>query len=317
MGLLSRLFNRRPSPPWTEQRMIAPTVTAPLQQPRKRNYAGAAISRINTGWGTVPTPPNWHLWQGLQALRTRSREQYRNNDYARRFVSMCKSNIVGPNGITMQSRAADPDGTQDKVAQDAIESAWREWNRYCDAGGRLTLVEMLNLIVATVAIDGECLVRKVSSGSYGFQLKLIDPELLDIRHNETLSNGNVVRMGVEMTSHGRPVAYHLLDEPADLYQSSYYAGGGGSKHIRVDASEMLHLYRAEAIDQTRGVPWMASALVRMKNLHGYEEAAVIASRIGASKMGFFHAKEGEGADPLADDETLDGEFVQDAEPGRI
>jgi len=293
--------------------MLAPSVPeASEKKARKRNYAGAAISRLNSGWGTVPTPPNWHIWQGLQSLRTRSREQSRNNDYARRFIAMVKSNIIGPNGIIMQSKAADPDGQADKLAQDAIESTWREWSRYCDAAGRLTLTEMCRLIIATVAVDGECLVRRVNAGPYAFQLKLIDPELLDIRYNETRPGGNRVRMGVEMDKHGKPLAYYLLDDAhADLYQSSYYTG----KHIRVPADEMLHLYLPEMIDQSRGVPWMASALVRMKNLHGYEEAAVIASRIGASKMGFFHAADGEGPEALADDETPDGEFIQDAEPG--
>jgi len=305
----SRILNA-----WLAERKLSEqtaTVSTPGRK-QKRNYAGAAISRLNSGWGSVPTPPNWHIWQGLQALRTRSREQYRNNDYARRFVSMCKSNIIGPQGITLQSRAADPDGTQDKLAQDAIESAWREWSRYCDASGRLSLTEMCRLIVATLAVDGECLVQKITSGTYGMQLKLIDPELLDIRLNETRANGVVVRMGVEMDRHGRHLAYHLLDNgSADLYQSSYYTG----KHIRVPSDQILHLFLPEMIDQSRGVPWMASALVRMKNLHGYEEAAVIAARIGASKMGFFHAKEGDGAGALADDETADGEFIQDAEPG--
>ncbi len=279
---------------------------------QKRNYAGAAISRLNSGWGSVPTPPNWHIWQGLQRLRTRSREQSRNNDYARRFVSMCKANMIGPNGIQMQSKASDPDGAQDKLAQTAVENGWREWSRYCDVAGRLSLVEMCNLIIATVVVDGECLVRRVNAGPYAFQLKLIDPEWLDIRYNETKPNGNVVRMGVESDANGKPVAYYLLDNKnADLYQSSYYTG----KHIRVPADEMLHIFRHEMIDQARGVPWMASALVGMKNLDKYIEAAVVASRIGASKMGFFHAADGEGPEALADDETADGEFIQDAEPG--
>jgi len=304
----SRILNA-----WMAERKLK-QAHAPIKSTRSqsRNYAGAGISRLNTGWGSVPTPPNWHIWHGLQALRTRSREQARNNDYARRFISMCKSNIIGPNGIILQSLAADADGTADKLAQDAIESAWKEWSRReCDVAGRLSLVDMCRLIVSTVAVDGECLVRRVSGGAYGIQLKLIDPEWLDIRYNETRANGNVVRMGVETTAHGRPVAYYLLDQNNDVHYSSYVTG----KHIRVPADEILHLYLPEMIDQARGVPWMASALVRMKNLHGYEEAAVINARIGASKMGFFTAAEGEGAEPLADGEDMNGEFIQDAEPG--
>jgi len=298
---------------WVAERKLTqkPAPTSKAGRSRTRNYAAAASSRLNTGWGSQPSPANWHIWQGLQSLRARSREQYRNNDYARRFIAMCKSNIVGPQGIIMQSKAADAGGTADKLAQNAIESTWQEWSRYCDASGRMTLTEMCRLIVATVAIDGECLVRRISAGPYGFQLKLIDPERLDIRFNETRSNGHRVHMGVEMDQHGKHVAYYLLDEADDVHRSSYYTG----KHIRVPADEMRHLFLPEMIDQTRGVPWMASALVRMKNLHGYEEAAVIAARIGASKMGFFTAADGEGAGALADDETIDGEFIQDAEPG--
>ncbi len=304
----SRILNA-----WMAERKMKARASAVSTSGRKRNYAGAAISRLNTSWSSHAQPAAWHIWQGLQALRARSREQYRNNDYARRFVRMCQQNIVGPTGVAMQSRVADANGEPDKLAQQAIEDAWQAWSLDCDASGQMTLPEMLRLIVATVATDGECLVRRISGGPYGVRLQLIDPERLDIRLNQVAPNGNRIRMGVEVDKHGRPVAYHLLEEPVDMYQSSYSVV---SKRERVPAENIIHLYLHEAIGQTRGVPWMASALVRMKNLHGYEEAAVVAARIGASKMGFFKASEGEGAAPMADDEDVEtGEFIQDAEPG--
>ena len=300
----SRILNR-----WLAERRRKQAAA----RPARRHYAAAAQSRLNSGWSSQPQPSAWHIWQALQALRARSREQYRNNDYARRFVRMCKNNIVGPNGIVLQARVTDPDGTPDRLASEAIEQAWRDWSLECDAAGQLTLAEMERLIIATVAIDGEVLVRRVPAGAYGFRLQLIDPELLDIRLNGHASNGNRIRMGVEMDKAGRPVAYHLLEEPADLYQSSYRVGG---RHERVPAEDMIHLYLHEAIGQTRGVPWMASALVRMKHLSAYEEAAVVAARVGASKMGFFKASEPADASQLADDEDLDtGEFIQEADPG--
>jgi len=301
---------------WMADRQLkakAAAASTPGRKSSYRNYAGAKTSRMNTGWDMVPTPPNWHIWQGLQALRARSRQQYRDNDYARKFIAMVKSNIIGPNGIAMQSKVSDPDGTADDLVRNAIETTWKEWSRFCDVSGRMTLTEMSRLIIATIAIDGECLVRRMNTGSFGFQLKLIDPALLDIRFNEVLPNGNRVRMGVETDRNGVRVAYYLIDDSnTNLHQTSYYTG----KYIRVPADEILHLFLPEMIDQARGVPWMATALVRMKNLHGYEEAAVIASRIGASKMGFFKSAEGEGAAPLADDEDADtGDFIQNADPG--
>jgi len=289
----------------------APKPTKSARKSRSiRNYAGALVSRLNTGWGNTPTPSSYHIWKDLQTLRTRSREQYRNNDYAKRFITLCKANIVGHQGIVIQAQIKDLDGKLDKLANDAIEQSWRDWSRVCDAGGRLSLTEMCKLIVATVAIDGECLVRRVLDQKHGYTLKLIDPELLDIKYNDSLSNGNVIRMGIESDANGRAVAYYLLKQIATLSPSNYQRG----KHLRVPAEEINHLFLSEMVDQERGVPWMASALERMKNLHGYEQAAVINARIGASKMGFFQTKDG-GIEDLADDETLDGEFIQDAEPG--
>ncbi len=297
---------------WLRDRRQTQAATTMKQVRRHKNYAGAKISRMNTGWSTGPVPADWHIWNGLRALRSRSREQYRNNDYARRFVRMCQSNIVGPNGMPLQSKISDLNGQPDRLARDAVERAWRDWSRECDVAQRLNLTQMLEQIIATVAVDGEILVRRITRGAFHYQLQLIDPELLDLNLNADLGNGHRIRMGVEMDAFDAPVAYHLIDAAqADIHRGGYYTG----KHIRVPANEIRHLYRHEAVGQTRGVPWMASALVRMKNLYGYEEAAVIAARIGASKMGFFKATDGEGAEPLVDDETADGEFIQDAEPG--
>jgi len=310
----SRILNA-----WLADRKLkeaSANVSTSGRKQKARNYAGASSSRLNSGWGSTAAPASWHIWQGLRALRSRSREQARNNDYARKFVNMCKDNIVGHAGIKMQSLAQDFDGTPDKLARDAIESAWKDWSRamHCDVTGRTSLTQMLQLIIATVAVDGECLVRRVTGGHYAFQLQLIDPELLDIRFNETRANGVHIRMGVETDKHGKAVAYHLLEgSNVGVSQSGYNA----TNRIRVPADEIIHLYLPEAIDQVRGVPWMASALISMKHLGKYIEAAVVNARIGASKMGFFTSMDGEGTDALADDETDEGEFIQDAEPGAM
>jgi lambda family phage portal protein len=313
-----REYGSRINNAWLKERKAQQAAQAKTKK-TARNYAGAVPSRTNMGWGAASKPVNWHIWQGLQALRARSREQVRNNDYARKFIAMCKSNVVGHMGIQMQSKASDgfgPDKQPDRLAQDAIESHWKTWCRaeHCDVAGKLSFKAMCQLIVATVATDGECLVRLHQRGDFSFSLQVIDPELLDLRLNKDLGHGIRIRMGVEMDVLGKPIAYHILDKADEsLYQSSYYT----ASHIRIPAHEIKHLFLHEMVDQARGVPWMASALVRMKNLHGYEEAAVIAARIGASKMGFFKASEdGAGASDLADDEDIVAdEFIQEAEPG--
>jgi lambda family phage portal protein len=55
---------------------------------------------------------------------------------------------------------------------------------------------------------------------------------------------------------------------------------------------------------------------RLAMLGGYEEAALVAARVGASKMGFFTSSTDEPVGPpQGERDTADGALIQDAEPG--
>jgi lambda family phage portal protein len=58
------------------------------------------------------------------------------------------------------------------------------------------------------------------------------------------------------------------------------------------------------VGQKRGLPWMATGLFRMRNLNGFEDAAIVNARIGAAKMGFIEYETGYGPD-LADGEEIE------------
>ena len=62
---------------------------------------------------------------------------------------------------------------------------------------------------------------------------------------------------------------------------------GKSKHIRIPAEQVIHIFMPLRAGQTRGEPWLSPVMPAMKQLGGFREAAVINARIGASKMGFF------------------------------
>lgn len=59
---------------------------------------------------------------------------------------------------------------------------------------------------------------------------------------------------------------------------------------------------------------MVSAILRLQHLGRYEEAALVAARVGAAKMGFWTTPDGT-ADALADDKESDGTLITEAEPG--
>lgn len=289
-------------------------------QKRSADYAGAAIGRLTAGMAGYSLSANQEAYRSLRTLRARSRELARDNAYAKKFLDMVENNVVGPNGIILQNRAVDyvnNAAVLDKVANVQIERAWREFSKRgaAEITGKLSLPALERLLVRTLARDGEYLVRRVRNpraNRFGYTLQLIDVDRLDEMHNEVLPNGNVIRMGVELNEAGRPVAYHLLRRhPGDTWaigQSSVQP----QERERVVADDIFHDFVVERPEQVRGIPWMHAAMIRLNQLGAFEEAAIIAARIGASKMGFFT---GGDASEYSDDQEEDDTYVTDAEPG--
>jgi lambda family phage portal protein len=291
-----------------------PKTGKPKKRVYVRNYNAGKTDLLTQGWSTQPMPFNQAIQNNLQAMRARSREQSANNDYVRKFIKTVKSNVIGPKGITLQVDVRNRNNSRDPLASQAIEEAWRDWSRkkHCDVAGLVSFVDMQRLLMSSMITDGEFLCKKIrgnGAGDYGYQLQALDPELLDVTYNEDLPNGNYIYMSIEYNSNGKPVAYHLLDRSYDSNVNQEFK----RKRIRVSAEEIIHIFIPENVQQRRGVPWTASALNRLKNVNGYEHAAVVNARVGASKMGFF--VRGEESGEYTGEEQEDGSIVTDADPG--
>lgn len=286
---------------------------------KARGFDAAAITRLTNSWTTTSNAIDWDLEKSLSALRARSRDLCMNNDYGRKFLQMCSTHVIGSTGFKPQVKVYDvkPNGVKilDNVASTAIETAFFDWalKGNCDVTGKHSFIDLCNLYIKAAARDGETLFRKVYGvGKYGFQLQALDADRLDIMLNEELSNGRRIRMGVELSSVGKPEAYYLsVRHPGD----SVYTFSRG-QFERVPAAEIYHNFVADRPEQNRGIPWMHASMTRLKNLGAYEEAAVIAARIGAAKMGFFTKPDGDGT-PLADGTDAAGNLYTEAVPGEF
>jgi len=279
--------------------------------------AGSLSDRLTKSWVSTPVPIDEVIRQGLQSTRARAREQALNNDYDSRFDAMVRSNVVGPYGIRPQVKVKTADGELDRLLNSAVERAWQEWSRpeNCDVTGKDSLVGLQGLWISTVRKDGESIVRYYegrTAGRFGFQIQLQDPELLDVKFSHDTPR---IRFGVELDERDKPLAYHFLDQKVTdtPYISGYgYSAATGRDHIRVPAELIRHGFIRKHVGQKRGLPWSATALPRMKMLEGYEEAAVVNARVGASKMGFFKSEDGRG---LPAQTTSSGAKRIAAEPG--
>jgi lambda family phage portal protein len=293
-----------------------------LQNAMARAYDGAEASLTKASWSGVQSTANEEVRRALYRLRARSRDLSQNNDYMRKILSMHVNNVVGPDGFTLKVLARDPKSNAVLTAQNAIiRKGFADWSgrSACDITGRFSLAEMCRILFRSVVRDGEGLVRvirgskKTVGNKFGLALQIIETDRLDINRSTFLDNGNRVVMGVEINSYGKPVAYYIFNEVEPLFQGSVQAG---FKSERVPAEEIFHLYSAERPEQQRGVPWCASAMSSLYHLDQMQEAALVAARVGASRMGFIETPDGN-ASPLADGSDDVGNLYEDFAPGKI
>jgi lambda family phage portal protein len=303
-------------------RKIAPARTG------SRSFNAAQVGRLTADWIAAATSADSEIRGAFRRLVDRSRDLERNNDYMRGFLLSAERNINGAQRYDLRSDAGEwinrpRAGTKpaqlewqpDDMAKRAIEDAWSEWGRKgtCTVCKRHTWRGVRRLAVRSVIRDGNFLARKLRGAAarnrFGFALQLWEIDHLDTDKFGSAAGGNEIRFGVEIDSMGAPVAYWLrARHPGD------YASGGreGYTSTRFPADEIYHLSRPDRAEQTIAYPWVVSAITRLRQLGAFEEAAVVAARLGASNAVFFETT-GEGE--WTGEQDSEGRAVMDIEPG--
>jgi lambda family phage portal protein len=295
---------------------VEPSVVEKAAKPRKVRSFDAA--RYQSSLGMLPslfTDFNEEIKRDAQALRARARDASINDPFARRYFKTITQNVIGPHGIQLKMGIKQPNGTMDTMANYMLEQRWNQFSKAVTVDGK-NLRESLKLILETTARDGEVflVMRKgVSFGKYLVQVQLYEAEYVDINHNELAPNGNEIRQGIEYDYFGRAVAYHIWKQHPN---TTSVRAQGYNERIRVDASEVIHVYSKERQSQGRGFPWLSASLLSLKHINEYTKSELIASRVASAKMGFFTKSAGS-TENVGDyaDEVDPNSFVQEAQPG--
>ena len=269
-------------------------------KPRKmaRAFHGADTGRLFSDFVHSSRSADSEIKPSLRILRDRCREISRNHPYAKRYLQIMTTNVVGPHGVRIQVRKRNDDNSLDSVGNRIIEQQWQAWGRagFCTVDGRISWSQAQRLFIETLTRDGEVLIQKIKNPAgnpFGFSLKFLEADYLDEGYDARLNNGNEVRMGVELDKGtGKPVNYYLFEDHPHHDQG--YGSRTKRHHKIVPADQIIHCYMQDRAGQTRGVPWMSNVLSRLKMLDGYEEATLVNARVAASKMGFFVSPEGDG-----------------------
>lgn len=243
-------------------------------------------------WIKSPTTIDNDLRRSLERQRKEARALALTNPLARQYLGLLENNVIGANGMKLQAQVRKSDGNLDKGVNDSIEAGWLDFWRSPWVDGRMTGVQGEQLLLRTIAVDGEVFVRMVKGypNKYGFALQMISADLVDHQLNSPRGNNfegtvNEIRLGIEVDEWTRPVAVWVWSAPPGGDAVNSYTV---QRHrTRVPASEILHLFVPERIGQTRGLTWFNSVIIPLKMLDGYMEAAVTAARAGACQMMIF------------------------------
>lgn len=298
----------------------------------KRGFEATKGNFLQSNWTHGSSKLDSDVYNDHTQLVSLSRNLEQNNATQKKFLSMCETNVVGPDGFILHCNASDSDGKDSKpdvLGNKAVEESFINWSKskYCDVTGKLSFVEIQRMLSRTVKRDGEILIRIVRSKAnklnpYGYSLQLLDSERLDILYNARLENGNVVRMGVEIDKVGKPIAYYLRYN--NKYSETVSASYSGEKRERVEARDIIHRFKAISPEQTRGIPEGHAVFAIMANLEEFQRAALIASKIGASSSIYLERTTSTGeasiealADMVEEDQDDLENFLMEISPGDV
>lgn len=282
---------------------------------RNALYEGAQITRLTGDWVSTLLSADQETKGNIRLLRARSRDLARNNPIAKNYLNLLGANVIGDMGIRYQSKVRNNNGELNRPINQKIEQAWKDFSKAgeCTADGKLSLRAVEDLVIRTVAQDGEAFIRLLPAfkNKYRFALQLIDADQIDPLFNRFPErNQNEVRMGVEVDAWGKPVAYWVNPRPPSEV-------GGTLDRERIPAEQIIHLYDPTRVNQTRGVTWFHAVMSQLKMLGGYIEAELVAARTGAAKMGWLRYTDPTAWETPNTDAQRQGYYTLEANPGMI
>lgn len=279
----------------------------------RRSYHAASVGRLFADFMSSNRSADSELKPDLVLMRNRARQMARDDVYVKRYLNLLKTNVVGDNGMTLQVKARNTDGSLDVIGNNIIENAWYQFGLKgnCTPDGRLSWVDLQKYAIEATARDGEAFFQIVRNNRFvhGIAFHPLEADMIDEQKNEKLRNGNEIRLGIEVDQYQRPIAFWVKKRhPGDYDFSSITI----NQSERIEAKNIIHLYDPVRAGQTRGEPWMAPAITQIKMLNAHREAELVASRMAASKMGFFTSDNGEDAPADSYENNVP---IIDAEPG--
>ena len=221
----------------------------------------------------------------IATLRKWCRYEAHNNSYGRGITETLANDIVG---LGPRAQVTIP-GVADPAQSQRIEDAWAAWGEGCDADGRLSFGEMMNLGVKQCPASGESMAVMVNDPSanrrqVSLRLRLIESDRV-VTPLDQFGKPNL-RDGMKFDENGSPTHYMVLKRhPGDTTRITQI---NPAAYDEVPVDKMVHIYRMDRPGQNRGIPWFATSLLPLAHLRRYTLATVTAAERAASISGIVY-----------------------------
>ncbi|CDY77967.1 Phage portal protein [Caballeronia glathei] len=242
--------------------------------------ASSAGARGRT-WKTSSAGPNFAAVQNLPLLRSRARDAIRNDPWAKTAIARLVSNTIGT-GIQPHPQHPNKDIAKQQ------KQLWDDWVKEADADGLLDFYGQQTLAARAFFSDGETLLRRrlrrPSDGlAVPLQVQLMEADQLPVEKNELGRNGGEILNGVEFDADDLRVAYHLYRRHPGEYNR---LNTTSMATVAVPADDIAHVFQPLRPGQIRGVPELATVLLRLHSLDNFDDAVLFRQEVSNLFAGF-------------------------------
>jgi lambda family phage portal protein len=248
----------------------------------KKRYFEAA-SRRPPAQGTWDLINSRSQYIEKESLRNRSRNLYVNNPYAKRGINTLTYHAVGK-GIIPQ------------VKNLKIEKLFKDWikSRTSDLNNRRNFYGIQSFVLKTVIMSGESLVRKIiTKGASPLKIQVLEPDLIDESKGDN---------GLVYDKYGAIDAYWIYEQHP---QDKKFNGVSN----KVSSKDICHVFNENRAGESRGIPWLASVMLRIKDYGEYEHAQLTRIKNATCFVGIISDIDG------GDDFSKEEEDLKTIEPG--
>ena len=290
-------------------------------------YKAAQLSRLN-GPQQKFVKENDISQASIEHLVAQSWSLYRNNPSARKIVRNLEAKVIGK-GMNPESIAVDSDGQPAVAFRARAAELWASIltgfdSRGLPGKGGLTMPGLQKLALRSTILSGDTVYRLKPIDSekqrahdipVPVALQMVDSiRLTEDASQAEIPEGSTLFRGIVLNANGERVGY--------LISTSKDGSSSDAKYFPVD--RIGHLYIEEDIDQHRGTPWFASAIISMQDTGDLNYNVLKASAMAACVVGTYSkptgaARVGLNQSTSSSDELVDsdGNTINKIQPGML